>query len=142
MFFKIGVRKNFTNFTGKHLCWSLFLIKLQACNFLKKRLQHRDFPVKFVKFLKTSFFTDHLRWLLLLFLKEDTYKQEIKSQYYLPWHWVFMNAKFTNLSPKFRLHKIHVFPKNLNVFIKLHTSAQTESKLANVDHNLTGPYHY
>ena len=23
------VLKNFTNFTGKHLCWSLFLIKLQ-----------------------------------------------------------------------------------------------------------------
>ena len=27
MFFKIGVLKNFVNFTGKHLCWSLFLIK-------------------------------------------------------------------------------------------------------------------
>ena len=26
---KIGVLKNFSNFTGKHLCWSLFLIKLQ-----------------------------------------------------------------------------------------------------------------
>ena len=25
-----GVYKNFVNFTGKHLCWSLFLIKLQA----------------------------------------------------------------------------------------------------------------
>ena len=30
MFFKIGVLKNFANFTGKHLCWSLFLINLQA----------------------------------------------------------------------------------------------------------------
>ena len=29
MFFKLGVLKNFANFTGKHLCWSLFLIKLQ-----------------------------------------------------------------------------------------------------------------
>ena len=28
MFFKIGVLKNFTNFAGMHLCWSLFLIKL------------------------------------------------------------------------------------------------------------------
>ena len=27
---KKGVLKNFTIFTGKHLCWSLFLIKLQA----------------------------------------------------------------------------------------------------------------
>ena len=30
MFFKIGVLKNFANFTRKHLCWSFFLIKLQA----------------------------------------------------------------------------------------------------------------
>ena len=28
MFFKIFVLKNFSIFTGKHLCWSLFLIKL------------------------------------------------------------------------------------------------------------------
>ena len=28
---KIGVLKNFEILTGKHLCWSLFLIKLQAC---------------------------------------------------------------------------------------------------------------
>ena len=28
--FKIGVLKNFANFTGKHLFWSLFLIKLQV----------------------------------------------------------------------------------------------------------------
>ena len=27
MFFRIGVLQNFANFTGKHLCWSLFLIK-------------------------------------------------------------------------------------------------------------------
>ena len=39
MFFKIEVLKNFANFTGKHLCWSLFLIKLQALRppFLLKR---------------------------------------------------------------------------------------------------------
>ena len=30
MFFKIGAPKNFINFTGKHLCCSLFLIKLRA----------------------------------------------------------------------------------------------------------------
>ena len=29
MFFKIGILKKFENFTEKHLCWSLFLIKLQ-----------------------------------------------------------------------------------------------------------------
>ena len=30
MFFKIGPLKNFVNFTGKDLRWSLFSIKLQA----------------------------------------------------------------------------------------------------------------
>ena len=64
IFFKMGVLKNFANFTtGKYLCWSLFLIKLQAwrpagmktCNFIIKKLQHRCFPVKFAKFLRTSF---------------------------------------------------------------------------------------
>ena len=30
VFFKKGVLKNFANLTGKHLCWSLFLIKMEA----------------------------------------------------------------------------------------------------------------
>ena len=46
---KKGVLRNLINFTGKHLCQSLFLIKLQA----------------FVKFLTTAFFTEHFWWLLL-----------------------------------------------------------------------------
>ena len=40
----------------------------QACNFIKKRLQHRCFPVKLAKFLRTPFFKEHLRWLLLYIL--------------------------------------------------------------------------
>ena len=41
------------------MCWSIFFNKvadLQAYNFIKKRLQQRCFPVKFAKFLRTSFF--------------------------------------------------------------------------------------
>ena len=30
VFCKKGVRKNFANFSGKNLCWSLFLITLQV----------------------------------------------------------------------------------------------------------------
>ena len=30
MFFKVGVLKNFGNFAKEHLCWNLFLKKLQA----------------------------------------------------------------------------------------------------------------
>ena len=34
--------------------------RCQACNFIKKRLQHRCFPMKFTKSLRTPFFTEHL----------------------------------------------------------------------------------
>ena len=46
MFLKIS-----SIFTGKHVCWSLFL-GLQACNFIKKRLQRRCFVVDIAKFLR------------------------------------------------------------------------------------------
>ena len=38
---------------------------LQACDFIKKRLQPKCFPMKFAKFLRKPFFTEHPRWLLL-----------------------------------------------------------------------------
>ena len=53
MFLKIDVLINFASFTRKHLCWSLFLIKLQA------------------KFLRTRSFTEHLQWLLLWLLPQN-----------------------------------------------------------------------
>ena len=40
-----------------------FLIKLQTL--LKKRPWYKCFPVNFMHFLRTHFFTEHLRWLLL-----------------------------------------------------------------------------
>ena len=58
MFFKIVV-KIFENFTGKHLCWSFFLI-----NFVTNRLQHSFFLVKFAKFFGTSFYRTPRRLLL------------------------------------------------------------------------------
>ena len=57
MFVKIGVRKNFENFTGKHLCLSLFF---ETCNFIKKKLQQSCFHMKFEKFLRTLIFTENL----------------------------------------------------------------------------------
>ena len=63
VFFKICVLKICAIFTGQQLSWSLFLIK----SLFKKRLQHRSFPANIVKFLKTTFFIEHLRWLLLSF---------------------------------------------------------------------------
>ena len=53
MFFKTVLLKNFPIFTAKHLCWSLFLIKLQV----RRRLRSDIF--------KNSFLTEHFWWLLL-----------------------------------------------------------------------------
>ena len=56
MSFKIGVLKILANFTRKYLCFeSLFneAAGLKACNFIKKRLQDRCFPVKFANFFRT-----------------------------------------------------------------------------------------
>ena len=60
VFCKKGALKNFGKFTGKHLCQSLFFKIL-----LKKRLRHRCSPANFVKFLRTHFSLERLRWLVL-----------------------------------------------------------------------------
>ena len=74
---KKGVLRNFAKFTGKHLCQSLFLNKvegLRPSTFLKKRLRHRCFPVNFPKFLRTPFL-QNTSGSLLLKLVETTGKQ-------------------------------------------------------------------
>ena len=48
VFFKTSAK-----FTGKDLCLSLFFNR--SATLLKKRLQHRCFPVNFAKFIKTHF---------------------------------------------------------------------------------------
>ena len=68
MVFKVSVVKNFSNFTETNLsvyCWGLLLNKvsnLKTCNFIKKRLKHRSFIEKFLKFFKKTCFTERLRW--------------------------------------------------------------------------------
>ena len=47
-----GFLKNFAKFTGKHLCQSFFLIKLQALGPDIKRTWHGCFPVTFAKKIK------------------------------------------------------------------------------------------
>ena len=39
--------------------------RLQACNFIKKRLQHRCFLVNITAVLRTAFLIEQLQWLLL-----------------------------------------------------------------------------
>ena len=56
VFCKKVVLRNFVKFTGKHLCQSL-----RPATLLKRDSDHRCFPVNFAKFLRTPFFTEHLR---------------------------------------------------------------------------------
>ena len=78
-----GVLNNFANSTGKHLCWSLFLIKFQdAPNFIKKRLQHRRFPVKFGKFLRVPIIKKICEQLLLsMFIKRPGKSRKNKENW-------------------------------------------------------------
>ena len=76
IFFKIIVLKKFVNFTGKHLC-RILLYKAAGPlnpNFIKKRLQHRFFPTKFAKFVRTACFTSlaSLRFPACNFFKKET----------------------------------------------------------------------
>ena len=47
--------------------FTIFIVSesLQACNYIKKRLQHRYFPVNIAKVLRTAFFIEHI-WSMLL----------------------------------------------------------------------------
>ena len=65
VFCEKGVLRNFTKFTGKHLCQSLFLNKVAACNFIKKETLAQVFSCEFCEISKTTFFTEYLWWLLL-----------------------------------------------------------------------------
>ena len=78
---KKGVLRNFAKFTGKHLCQSPFLIKLQAsyrnqsidlqiksidwflyeaCNFIKKDTLAQMLSCEFCEISKNTFFTEQL----------------------------------------------------------------------------------
>ena len=83
MFFKIGIIKHFAMFTWKHLCWSPFLIKLQA---------FRCFPVKIAK---SSFFIKHLRWRLLQMFCLTLYFQKDVAEYIVVLHCIIVS--FWNL---------------------------------------------
>ena len=74
IFFNIDALKNFASFTGKHLCWSLFLIKLHAlrpATLLKRDSNTAVFLWNWRSFLRTTSFTEHLQWFLLWFLQQN-----------------------------------------------------------------------
>ena len=58
------------------------MISLQACNFIKKRLQHKCFSVNIVNFLTAAFSIEHLWWLLLKFRGTCKLNAQKKAKYY------------------------------------------------------------
>ena len=82
-----GVLRNFAKFTRKHLHQSLRCAGLQL--YLKKRTLAQMFSCEFWQTSKNTFFTEHLRWLLLYFIfKKKTsfslWTSYIKSCFYVP----------------------------------------------------------
>ena len=67
VFYKKGVLKKLTKFTGKHLLQSLCFNKVAglACNFIKKEILAQVFSVNFVKFPRRPFLQNTSGWLLL-----------------------------------------------------------------------------
>ena len=57
VFCEKGALRNFTKFTGKHLCQSLFFNKAAggACNFIKEETLAQVLFCEFAKFLRTPF---------------------------------------------------------------------------------------
>ena len=86
-----GVLRNFTKFTRKHLCHSLFFNKVavlqpatlfkketlaqvfscEFCEISKNIFFYRTAPVAASEVFKNSFFIEHLRWLFCIFLKSN-----------------------------------------------------------------------
>ena len=57
---KKGVLRNFTKFTGKHVCQSLFFNKVAGLG-LKKETLAQVFSCEFCEISKNTIFTEHLR---------------------------------------------------------------------------------
>ena len=111
MFCKKGVLRNFSKFTGKHLCRSLFFNKvagLRPATLLKKKLLHRCFPANIGKFLRTSFLIEHPQWLLLSVGKTKTVKLKplYKLIYWIQMYFLYSQIKVVkeNSSSKQRKH--------------------------------------
>ena len=73
---KKGVLKNFANFTGKHLFWSLFLIKLQASGLglqlYQKETPKKAFSCEICEIFKNTYFGKHLRTTASEFIRDLT----------------------------------------------------------------------
>ena len=94
-------------------------------SFLKKRLWNRCFVVNFAKFLRTSFLTEHLRWLLLAFQSESTcYRLRTscsKQAQYLKFKWTKTSWKYNRsniVQRSFLCYIAGFFPANISTSVQ------------------------
>ena len=103
--FKIGVLKNFANFTEKPPVLNFIFNKvadLKASTFIKKTLQCSCFPLKFAKFLRIPFSTGHLQWLLLYMVAPLTFENYPRR------HTMSFNVNMTSYDVVLTLKQRHV----------------------------------
>ena len=67
----------------ENICAGVSVVQVQAaCNFIKKRLWHRCFPVNFAEFLRPPFFAEHLQTIASeLYLGLLLTQQKIRKYY-------------------------------------------------------------
>ena len=72
MFFRIGVLRNCPRSTRKSVLESLFnkATGLISCKFIKREAPTQVFSCEYHKMFENTFFTEHLRWLLLKIVEE------------------------------------------------------------------------
>ena len=106
-----GVLKNFTKFTGKYLCQSLFFNKVvrlrpetlsEGCNFIKKRLWHKCFLVNFQKYLRTLFDRTPPG---NSFWKQNFLKLQLNSLQFAPSKTSFPKKEWSEESKKYKKHR-------------------------------------
>ena len=85
VFCKKNVPENFAKFTGKHLCWSLFLTKFQVSGLqFAKNTPAQEFFCEFCEIFRNIFFTEHLRTTTSV----TTQKSRNQTIYnHQPWVW-------------------------------------------------------
>ena len=83
---QLRLLKNIDLFTisrSQQMFFEICVLKNLLKNFIKKDTPTQVFSVKFSQFLRTPFFTEHLRWLLLSFLKQKSKNEKIFSRKYI-----------------------------------------------------------
>ena len=86
-----GVLKNFAIFIGKHMCRSLFLIKLSTCSIFKNRLPTQVLSFKCGEIFKNTYFEKYL-WTgasVALFVFQTAVVNPFTSLFYFDTPWKF-----------------------------------------------------